>query len=85
MQSAGTAANRLPAKTESGEARMVTNPAKLTHFNLQSFPLKKAPGAFRIFSVGGSTAYGHPWRDPVSFSGWLREFWKFAGDTSLDR
>lgn len=56
-----------------GEKIMVTNPAKLTHFNHQSFPAKKAPGTFRIFSVGGSTAYGHPWRDPVSFSGWLRE------------
>lgn len=51
---------------------MVTNPPKLVHFNAQSFPIKKAPGTFRIFSVGGSTAYGHPWRDPVSFSGWLR-------------
>lgn len=63
----------VETKTESGEKRMVTNPAKLTHFNLQSFPVAKAPGTFRIFSVGGSTAYGHPWRDPVSFSGWLRE------------
>ena len=63
----------VETKTESGEVRMVTNPAKLTHFNLQSFSLKKEPGTFRIFSVGGSTAYGHPWRDPVSFSGWLRE------------
>ncbi len=63
----------VESRTESGEKRMVTNPAKLTHFNLQSFPAEKAPGTFRIFSVGGSTAYGHPWRDPVSFSGWLRE------------
>ena len=52
---------------------MVTNPVKLTHFNAQSFPIKKAPGTFRIFTVGGSTCYGHPWRDPVSFSGWLRD------------
>jgi tetratricopeptide (TPR) repeat protein len=62
----------VEAKTDSG-LRMETSPAKLIHFNLQSFPAKKAPGTFRIFSVGGSTAYGHPWRDPVSFSGWLRE------------
>ncbi len=54
-------------------ALMVTNPVKYTHFNGQSFPAVKAPGTFRIFSVGGSTAYGHPWRDPVSFSGWLRD------------
>ncbi len=51
---------------------MTTNPAKLPHFNPQSFPREKAPGTYRIFSVGGSTAYGHPWTDPVSFSGWLR-------------
>ncbi len=63
----------VETKTDAGEKRMVTNPAKLTHFNQQSFPVEKAPGTFRIFSVGGSTAYGHPWRDPVSFSGWLRE------------
>ncbi|HKP98329.1 MAG TPA: tetratricopeptide repeat protein [Fibrobacteria bacterium] len=63
----------VESRTESGELRMVTNPAKLTHFNFQSFPAQKPPGTFRIFSVGGSTAYGHPWRDPVSFSGWLRE------------
>lgn len=56
-----------------GDKFKVTNPAKLAHFNHQVFPAKKAPGTFRIFSVGGSTAYGHPWRDPVSFSGWLRE------------
>lgn len=49
-----------------------TNPAKLRHFNDQTFPLKKPAGAYRIFTLGGSTAYGHPWRDPVSFSGWLR-------------
>ncbi len=55
-----------------GQTLMVTNPVKLTHFNKQSFPKEKKPGTFRIFSVGGSTAYGHPWRDPVSFSGWLR-------------
>jgi tetratricopeptide (TPR) repeat protein len=56
-----------------GERLKVTNPAKLSHFNHQVFPAEKAKGTFRIFSVGGSTAYGHPWRDPVSFSGWLRE------------
>lgn len=56
-----------------GKAMMITNPVKLTHFNSQSFPLDKPAGTYRIFSVGGSTAYGHPWRDPVSFSGWLRE------------
>src|SRR5690606_27658253 len=50
-----------------------TNPVKLSHFNFQSFPAKKQPGTFRIFTLGGSTTYGHPWRDSTSFSGWLRE------------
>lgn len=54
-------------------ALLRTNPAKLGHFNSQSFPRKKPAGAYRIFAVGGSTTYGHPWRDPVSFSGWLRK------------
>ena len=52
---------------------MRTHPAKLSHFNLQSFPRKKPEGSYRIFTVGGSTTYGRPWSDPVSFSGWLRE------------
>lgn len=52
---------------------MVTNPVKLTHFNAQSFPIRKPRGTFRIFTLGGSATYGHPWRDPVSFGGWLRE------------
>lgn len=52
---------------------MKTNPAKLTHFNPQGFAKDKPEGAYRIFSVGGSTTYGHPWRDKVSYSGWLRE------------
>ncbi len=56
-----------------GQITMVTNPVKLEHFNPQSFPKIKAPGTYRIFSVGGSTAYVHPWTDVVSFSGWLLE------------
>jgi tetratricopeptide (TPR) repeat protein len=68
----------VDSTTASGERLKVTNPVKLTHFNHQVFPAEKAPGAFRIFSVGGSTAYGHPWRDPVSFSGWLRELLPLA-------
>ncbi len=51
----------------------VTNPAKISHFNWQSFPQKKAAGTYRIFTVGGSTTYGHPYHDPTSYSGWLRE------------
>ena len=61
-------------RDSAGIPMMVTNPPKLEHFNRQSFPVHKAPGTYRIFSVGGSTAYGHPWKDATSFSGWLREF-----------
>jgi len=56
-----------------GVERYETNPVKLSHFNPQSFPVKKAPGTYRIFCLGGSTTYGHPYRDTTSYSGWLRE------------
>jgi tetratricopeptide (TPR) repeat protein len=71
----------LKTTTADGTPRYETNPVKLTHFNFQSFPVKKSPGTFRIFTLGGSTTYGHPWRDSTSFTGWLREL--LAGlDTS---
>jgi tetratricopeptide (TPR) repeat protein len=46
---------------------------KLRWFNDQRFPVKKSSKAYRIFSLGGSTTYGHPYKDDTSFSGWLRE------------
>ena len=60
--------------TPDGKVQMVTAPNKIGWFNKQSFPKKKASGAYRIFSVGGSTTHGRPYDDTVSFSGWLREF-----------
>lgn len=59
----------------------VTAPNKLNFFNPQSFPREKAPGAYRIFTLGGSTTYGHPYTDPVSFAGWLRELLPAADDS----
>ena len=53
---------------------MVTAPNKLTYFNHQRFLKKKPENGYRIFSLGGSTTYGHPYQDNVSFSGWLRAF-----------
>ncbi|MFN0055073.1 MAG: tetratricopeptide repeat protein [Planctomycetales bacterium] len=50
-----------------------TNPVKRQYFNDQSFPVVKAPGAYRIFTLGGSTTFGHPYKDGTSFTGWLRE------------
>lgn len=43
-------------------------------FNEQSFPKLKANNSYRIFCMGASTTYGHPYTDPTSFCGWLREF-----------
>jgi tetratricopeptide (TPR) repeat protein len=56
-----------------GQALMVTAKNRLDFFNLQRFPKVKAPGTFRLFSLGGSTTYGHPYSDSTSFNGWLRE------------
>lgn len=49
-----------------------TNPSKLGYFNAQQFPVEKEAGAFRVFTLGGSTTFGHPYKDPTSFTGWLR-------------
>jgi hypothetical protein len=57
-----------------GATYMVTSPSKIRWFNKQRFLKKKPAGTYRIFTVGGSTTYGHPYEDPASFSGWLREF-----------
>jgi len=50
-----------------------TNPLKLSYFNPQSFLAKKSRGMRRVFCLGGSTTFGHPYEDPTSFCGWLRE------------
>jgi tetratricopeptide (TPR) repeat protein len=56
-----------------GSLAMVTAPNKLAWFNPQSFPRHKPPGTVRIFALGGSTTFGHPYDDRTSFAGWLRE------------
>ena len=47
-------------------------------FNNQEFPREKAGNGYRIFCMGGSTTYGRPYYDKVSFCGWLREYLKAA-------
>lgn len=42
-------------------------------FNDQSFAVTKPPGSLRIFTVGGSSAFGFPWGVQASFSGILRD------------
>jgi len=63
----------VPYRTVSGGKRMKTAHGKLMWFNPQDFELRKEPGTFRIFTLGGSTTYGHPFADATSFSGWLRK------------
>ena len=55
------------------DGAMETNPAKALWFNRQRFAKDKPDGTVRIFALGGSTTYGRPFDDTVSFSGWLRE------------
>jgi len=59
---------------EAGEQILSTAQNKRHWFNAQSFPKIKKPGTKRIFCMGGSTTYGHPYWDSTSFPGWLREF-----------
>lgn len=49
----------------------VVSPAKLAFFNRQEFPADKAPGAHRIFALGGSTTAGRPYDAEVAFAHWL--------------
>jgi tetratricopeptide (TPR) repeat protein len=49
---------------------------KLQHFNDQSFPETKGKNTCRIFCLGGSTTYGHPYNNKLSFCGWLDAYLK---------
>ncbi|MEN8206405.1 MAG: tetratricopeptide repeat protein [Pseudomonadota bacterium] len=50
-------------------------------FNYQEFPKEKNGNTYRIFCMGGSTTYGRPYGDKVSFCGWLREYLNAADAT----
>ena len=56
---------------ESGEWVYATNPDK--DIQLTSFPVRKPENAYRIFTLGGSAAYGEPFGPEGSFSRWLRD------------
>ncbi len=64
--------------TQDGSLRARTVREKLKWFNEQEFSLSKAPGTFRIFTLGGSTTYGRPYGTQTSFSCWLGELLKHA-------
>jgi tetratricopeptide (TPR) repeat protein len=64
-----------------GHAVYRTVPTKLQWFNSQEFAANKGKNDYRIFCMGGSTTYGHPYDDTPSFCGWLREYLA-AADTS---
>ncbi len=68
----------VEAKDSTDGPQMETAQNKLAYFNRQSFPPHKADGTFRIFCLGGSTTYGHPYYDTTSFAGWLRELLPMA-------
>ncbi|MFA5516553.1 MAG: tetratricopeptide repeat protein [Desulfuromonadales bacterium] len=70
----GFAAN-VPLYVPDPEApgTMVTARNKNHFFNRQIFTRDKSPDTYRIFTLGGSTTYGRPYKDATSFSGWLRE------------
>jgi tetratricopeptide (TPR) repeat protein len=59
-----------------GTVMMRTAENKLEWFNDQSFPKIKGKNSYRVFCLGESTTFGHPYKDSTSFCGWLRVFLK---------
>jgi len=68
----------IEATRKDGERMYITAHNKLALFNFQEFPQQKSDNAYRIFCVGGSTTYGRPYRDHLSFCGWLRTYLQAA-------
>jgi tetratricopeptide (TPR) repeat protein len=67
---------RLPlyvSDSSAGELMMVTAENKQGLFNVQRFSRRKPSGVRRVFCLGGSTTFGHPYDDRASFAAWLRE------------
>ena len=58
-------------ENENGEIVYTTNPDK--DIQLTSFPVHKPENAYRIFTLGGSAAYGEPFGPEGSFSRWLQD------------
>lgn len=64
----------VPGESPSGQPILVTAENRLAWFNRQSFLRDKPRDGYRIFCLGGSTTYGHPYDDRTSFAGFLRVF-----------
>ena len=73
----------IKARRADGAEMYVTPQNKLRLFNFQEFPQQKGDSTYRIFCVGGSTTFGRPYRDKLSFCGWLRAY-LLAADPSRD-
>ena len=73
----------VKATRADGAEMYITPKNKLALFNFQEFPQQKNPAAYRVFCVGGSTTFGRPYQDALSFCGWLRAYLQ-AADPSRD-
>jgi tetratricopeptide (TPR) repeat protein len=71
----------VEAHSADGTEIMRTAQNKRIMFNYQEFPKRKSDNSYRIFCMGGSTTYGRPYFDEVSFCGWLRVYLKAADPT----
>ena len=78
---AGNVPQFVKATRPDGEDVLITAENKLSLFNFQAFPQHKDPDSYRIFCMGGSTTYGRPYSDEVSFCGWLRAYLQAADPT----
>ena len=63
-----------PRREADGTRVWATRPEKLAFFNEQRFLAEKPADGYRVFSLGGSTTYGSPYEDHVSFSRWLERY-----------
>jgi len=68
----------IKATRRDGVDMYITPESKLSLFNFQAFPQQKDEDAYRIFCIGGSTTFGRPYQDPLSFCGWLRTYLQAA-------
>lgn len=70
----GFSASMRVFEESEGSGRIATSPrASRSSFNAQSFLARKPANGLRIFTLGGSSAYGYPWGERVAFTTLLGE------------